>query len=91
MDGEGEGYGSLFSIVLKQKDSAHVFYDRLDTAKGPGFGSNFSLVCPYPMIAHFNELQVSHANAVSASLARFKNAPRFRHVIATSTLRLLRH
>ena len=42
MDGEGEGYGSLFSIVLKRKDSARVFYDRLDTAKGPPTNSNTS-------------------------------------------------
>ena len=50
-DGEGQGYGSLFSILLKDTSNARVFYDRLDTAKGPGFGSNFSLVCPYTMIA----------------------------------------
>ena len=60
-NGEGEGYGSLFSVLLATPDNASKFYDRLDTAKGPGFGSNFTLVCPYTMIAHFNELQVSRA------------------------------
>ena len=69
-DGEGQGYGALFSLLLTNHKNAHVFYDRLDTAKGPGFGSNFSLVCPYTMIAHFNELQWASRYGVDKSLMR---------------------
>ena len=69
-DGEGEGFGALFSLLLANPDNAHHFYDRLDAAKGPGFGSNFSLVCPYPMIAHFNELQWAASFGVDKSLMR---------------------
>ena len=47
-----------------------MLYDRLDVAKGPGFGSNFSLVCPYTMIAHFNELQWCEKFGVDKSLVR---------------------
>jgi len=68
--GEGEGFGSLFSLVLKDPAHAQLFYDRLDTAKGPGFGSNFSLVCPYTMIAHFNELQWCEQYGVDKSIVR---------------------
>jgi hypothetical protein len=40
------GYGGLFSVLFHQDACARVFYDNLETAKGPGFGSNFTLVCP---------------------------------------------
>ena len=69
-DGKDEGYGALFSLLLTNSDNAHLFYDRLDAAKGPGFGSNFSLVCPYPMIAHFNELQWAASFGIDKSLMR---------------------
>jgi len=69
-DGAGEGYGALFSLALRRPEHAHLFYDRLDAAKGPGFGSNFTLVCPYTMIAHFNELQWAATYGVEKSLIR---------------------
>ena len=69
-DGEGEGYGSLFSVLLKDTENARQFYDRLDVAKGPGFGSNFTLACPYTMIAHFNELGWAEQFGVDRSLVR---------------------
>lgn len=69
-DGEGEGYGSLFSVLLKTPDNARQFYDQLDVAKGPGFGSNFTLACPYTMIAHFNELGWAEQFGVDRSLVR---------------------
>jgi cystathionine gamma-synthase len=46
------------------------FYNRLDTAKGPGFGSNFTLCCPYTMIAHYNELEWCQKYGVDRSLVR---------------------
>ena len=64
------GYGSLFSLVLKEKANAQVFYDRLNVAKGPGFGTNFTMVCPYTMIAHFNELEWCQQYGVDPSLIR---------------------
>ncbi len=31
-------------------------YDR-QVAKGPGFGTNFTLACPYTLLAHYTELE----------------------------------
>lgn len=63
-------YGGLFSILFHNDECARVFYNNLETAKGPGFGSNFTLVCPYTMIAHFNELEWCRNYSVDPSLVR---------------------
>lgn len=52
----GQGYGGLFSIVLESEADAANFYDRLEIYKGPSLGTNFSLACPYTILAHYNEL-----------------------------------
>ena len=47
----------MFSLLLK--DAAHhsaVFYDALGICKGPSLGANFSLACPYMLLAHYQEL-----------------------------------
>ena len=55
---EGGGYGGLFSMTLSDGESAAAkFYDSLKISKGPGLGTNFSLVCPYTLLAHYNELE----------------------------------
>eukprot|EP00037_Helgoeca_nana_P015492 m.144598 g.144598 ORF g.144598 m.144598 type:complete len:1025 (+) comp23042_c0_seq1:94-3168(+) len=64
------GYGGLFSVLFHQDECARLFYNNLETAKGPGFGSNFTLVCPYTMIAHFNELEWCRNYSVDPSLVR---------------------
>ena len=52
----GGGYGGLFSIVFKDKNNAIKFYNNIKYAKGPSLGTNFTLMCPFVMLAHFNEL-----------------------------------
>ena len=64
------GYGALLSIQFEDDTKARMFYDRLDAAKGPGFGSNFTLVCPYTMIAHFNELDWCRSYGIDPNLVR---------------------
>ncbi len=44
--------GSVFSFVLKG-DLAH-FYDRIKVVKGPSFGTNFTLICPFMYLAHYD-------------------------------------
>ena len=39
----GGGYGGLLSVTFKEKEAAIVFFDTLDTAKGPSLGTNFTL------------------------------------------------
>jgi cystathionine gamma-synthase len=36
----------------------------------PGFGTNFTLACPYTVIAHYEELEWAKQYGVSSSLVR---------------------
>ncbi|EPE27840.1 PLP-dependent transferase [Glarea lozoyensis ATCC 20868] len=52
----GAGYGFLVSVRFSQPAVAIAFHDALETAKGPSFGTNFTLACPYTVLAHYGEL-----------------------------------
>lgn len=45
-------YGSVFSFVPRG-DLAR-FYDRVRIVKGPSFGVNFTLLCPFMYLAHYD-------------------------------------
>ena len=47
------GYGGLLSFALKSPKKTAKFYDALEICKGPSFGTNFSLACPYTLLAHY--------------------------------------
>ena len=67
----GGGYGSLFSIILRDgAQTAPRFYDALKVSKGPSLGTNFTLVCPYTLLAHFTELDWAEDHGVSPHLVR---------------------
>ena len=67
----GGGRGSLFSLVLKQAEvNSEKFYDRLQVTKGPSLGTNFTLACPYTLLAHFDELEWAAACGVDRHLIR---------------------
>jgi len=67
----GGGYGGLFSILLKDAErTAPRFFDALAINKGPNLGTNFSLCCPYTILAHFNELDFVEACGISRYLVR---------------------
>lgn len=67
----GGGYGGLFSLVLKDGAvTAPVFYDNLRVSKGPSLGNNFTMACPYTLLAHYEELPWAGALGVSAHLVR---------------------
>jgi len=40
---ENGGYGGLLSVTFKTTAQAVTFFDRLETAKGPSLGTNFTL------------------------------------------------
>ena len=46
------------------------FYNALQLCKGPSLGANFTLVCPYTILAHYDELQWCEENGVSKWLIR---------------------
>lgn len=53
------GKSGLVSFLLKDKslDALRAFYDAVGepVVKGPGLGSETSLLCPYVMLAHYHE------------------------------------
>jgi cystathionine gamma-synthase len=64
------GYGGLLSFEFYAKSQAIAFYDRLETAKGPSLGTNFTLVSPYVLLAHFTELDWAAKFGVPSDLIR---------------------
>jgi cystathionine gamma-synthase len=65
------GYGGLFSLLLKNPErAAPRFFDALRIAKGPNLGTNFSLCCPYTILAHYNELEFVERCGISRYLVR---------------------
>lgn len=67
----GGGYGSLFSMTFHDgARHAPAFYDALGVSKGPSLGNNFTLVCPYTLLAHYTELPWAETHGVSRYLIR---------------------
>ena len=64
------GYGGLLSFELLNTAQAVAFYDRIEVAKGPSLGTNFTLVSPYVILAHYLELDWAAKFGVSADLIR---------------------
>ena len=64
------GYGGLLSVTLKAINQAITFFDKLETAKGPSLGTNFTLSSPYVILAHYNELHWAAQFGVEAELVR---------------------
>lgn len=66
----GGGYGGLISFTLQSARRAEEFYDRLQLSKGPSLGTEFTLVCPYTLLAHYDELGWAKDCGVPAALIR---------------------
>jgi cystathionine gamma-synthase len=67
----GGGNGGLFSIQLHEPArNAPEFYDALELSKGPNLGTNFTLCCPYTILAHYHELDFVERCGVSRFLVR---------------------
>ena len=67
---KGGGYGGLLSIVLAQPKKTPKVYDALRLCKGPSFGTPFTLICPYTLLAHYNELGWTEDCGVPTNLLR---------------------
>lgn len=64
------GYGGVMSIILHPHICQRTFYDQLDLSKGPSLGTNFTLVCPYTLLAHYHELDFAMSYQVQPNLIR---------------------
>lgn len=66
----GGGYGPLISFTLKAPKKTPKVFDALRVTKGPSFGTPFTLVCPYVMLAHYHELDWAAGCGVPGHLIR---------------------
>jgi cystathionine gamma-synthase len=67
----GGGYGGLLSIVLRDAPrTTPAFFDALRVCKGPNLGSEYTLACPYTLLAHYGELDWAESCGVSRHLVR---------------------
>lgn len=65
------GYGGLLSATFHKMEDAQVFYDHLQTQKGPSLGTNFTLSSPFVILAHYTELDWAAKYGCEATLIRF--------------------
>ena len=66
----GGGYGGLFSLPFTSPLASRVFFDSLSCFKGPSLGTNFTLACPYTVLAHYTELGWAGGWGVEEGLVR---------------------
>ncbi|KAL2001247.1 hypothetical protein VTN02DRAFT_1978 [Thermoascus thermophilus] len=64
------GYGGLFSVTFHSNAEAVAFFDTLEVMKGPSLGTNFTLSCPYTLLAHYQELEWARSFGVDSDLVR---------------------
>ena len=64
------GYGGIISIVLPNEKQAIKFYDALEVNKGPSLGTNYTLACPYTLLAHYHEREFAENSGVPFHLIR---------------------
>lgn len=64
------GFGGLFSLAFASQRAARGFFDALACAKGPSLGTNFTLACPYTILAHYGELDWAARYGVPGELVR---------------------
>lgn len=64
------GYGGLVSFALKNAEDSAAVFDALEVSKGPSLGTEFSLACPYTLLAHYDELEWAKECGVPSHLIR---------------------
>lgn len=64
-------YGGLLSATFYELEDAQVFYDHLNTQKGPSLGTNFTLSSPFVLLAHYGELDWAAQYGCEVNLIRF--------------------
>ena len=65
------GFGGLLSLELIDPErNAPKFYDALRVCKGPNLGMNYTLACPFTILAHYHELDFAERCGVSRWLIR---------------------
>lgn len=71
-DAQGnQWFGGMFSMDLVDPEiTAIPFYNNMRLNKGPSLGCNFSLLCSYAMLAHYDELDWVESLGISRYIMR---------------------
>ncbi|KAI5992018.1 hypothetical protein F5J12DRAFT_786249 [Pisolithus orientalis] len=69
-DHENRGYGGLFSLTFTSLEASRAFYDALDVAKDPSYGTAFTSTYPYTLLGHYWELEFAAEYGVEEGLLR---------------------
>ncbi len=85
------GHGCLLSFVLKDATKTPAVYDAMEFCKGPSLGTNFTLVCPYTLLAHYDELDWAESCGVDRTLIRVSCGLEPTEVIVDRMKRALDH
>ncbi|KAI5961258.1 STR2 [Candida pseudojiufengensis] len=64
------GYGGLISFLFHKPEAAIKFFNAVNLHKGPSLGTNFTLACPYAILAHYQELDEIEKWEVDRNLIR---------------------
>jgi cystathionine gamma-synthase len=68
--GKEDNFGPLFSMTFISHTASEAFYNALPCAKGPSLGTDFTLACPYTILAHFQELDWAAEYGVEEGIVR---------------------
>lgn len=68
--GQNSNYGGIISLVLPTEAEAIKFFDALEVNKGPSLGTNYTLACPYTLLAHYHEREFAENAGVPFHLIR---------------------
>lgn len=66
----GAGFGGLMSFTLKDPGRVAEVYRAMRFSKGPSLGTDYSLLCPYAMLAHYTETEWANGCGVATELLR---------------------
>ena len=66
----GAGYGGLMSFTLKVPERTPELYKAMRFSKGPSLGTDYSLLCPYTLLAHYTEIPWANECGVATELLR---------------------
>ncbi|KAM0787655.1 hypothetical protein ACM66B_003719 [Microbotryomycetes sp. NB124-2] len=64
------GFSALFSLTFTSLLASRVFFDALPCYKGPSLGTNFTIACPYTILAHYTETDWAAEFGVEKGLVR---------------------
>ncbi|KAK4703756.1 hypothetical protein P7C70_g2461, partial [Phenoliferia sp. Uapishka_3] len=64
------GFGALFSLTFTSLTASKAFFNALGCYKGPSLGTNFTIACPYTILAHYTETEWALGWGVESGLVR---------------------